>query len=824
MGLLPVGASRAATVITVNTATDSDGTCTVEECSLREAIEVANDLAGSDFIAFDIPGTPPPPIKVVAPLPTVYDPVVIDGTTQPGYSGAPIVEIDGSLLNEAGSYGDGLTVWADNSTIRGLVINRFGGGWGLAIQADRLPGGLGGDNVVVQNNYIGTTRTGTEAAGNFAGIVLNSTQNSLIGGSSADEANVISGNYDGINISPGAGTGTRIIGNLIGTDRTGNQAVGNTGQGIRLDGSGYAFGGAAPGEGNTVSGNTGDAFEIVTTNAFDNVIQGNRIGVGADGSPLPNESGVGVLFVAGAHDNLVGGTGDGEGNEIANNSSGGIKAYDGSGNRFVANSIHSNGGLGIDLLVSSSGGVTPNDPGDSDEGANNLQNHPMILGASLRNGLIEVSVGIESTSNSSFDIDVFDGRGCDPSGYGEGRFYLGSTTLTTGDAGQGSVGAGFAVGEASAHYVTATATDAAGNTSEFSRCFYVAGTDPDPSPTPSPSPPPPNSADVSVTQTIRHARRYFSQPGPVLEGNPEIPDRLWIFYEITNEGPATTDVVFRGPKGAFDYKRPGGGRYNFWTVPLDAQGSYEEGYKNCNFQNFVCRLRLRANRTYTYIIEVEANAPGPVTLSGSAWGEAPDPNTSNNRSETFDGRVNCKINGTSGRDRLVATPEPDSICGGAGNDRLTAVGPRDKIFGEGGNDVLMGRGDRRQSFLGGGGFDIANFQRERRSVTVALHVRTAGGRTAYSMEGAVGSRFGDYMTGLLGRDKLWGGPGNDRIAGRSARDRAWGGSGADRFITLDGDFDLVIGGPGYDLTQSDSGDSVRSATRTSGPPFYLDPL
>ncbi|MEA2516730.1 MAG: trimeric autotransporter adhesin [Actinomycetota bacterium] len=839
LGFLPAVSSRAATVITVNTATDSDAECTVDECSLREAIELSNQLAGKDTIAFSIPGTPPPAIQPVASFPTIIDPVAIDGTTQPGYNGAPLVEIDGSLLNNPGAYGEGLTLWASDSLIRGLVIHGFEGGSALTIQADRLIDGSGGDNNVVQNNYLGTSRDGLHADQNFFGLILNKTQGNLIGGASPSEANIISGNYEGINISPGSGAGTRIIGNKLGTDPTGTIPVGNTGQAIRLDGSDYTIGGAGTGEGNIMSGNAGDGFEIVSPSASGNVIQGNRIGIGSDGRNLGNLGGAGVVFAGEAHDNLIGGTLPGEGNVIANNGYGGIYTYDGVGNSFLGNSIYNNQQPGIDLLVSSSGGPTPNDANDADQGANNLQNFPVLLSGEVVGSSASITARLRSTPNSVFRVEFFDNGTCDPTGFGEGRYPIGATSVTTSDVGEVTFDFGAPVPALTAHQFTATATDAAGNTSEFSRCLKAGqtGTEPTPtpgstvSPSPTPSgspgpttPPPPDSADVSVTQSVHHAGRFFPDPGPLLEGPPEIPDELWIVYEISNDGPAGTDVTFRVHADTFDYRRPGAPGYDFWTVPMRNTGSTHDGGSNACNRKLVCRFRLRAGSSFTYILDAEANAPGPFSIYGTANGEAPDPDGSNNKSALFDRRVTCSITGTPQADRLTATAEPDSICGGAGDDRLIAVGKLDKIFGQAGNDVLSGKPGNNQSFLGGDGFDIATFKDASGPVSISLHVRTAGGRSAYEIEGAVGSRFGDYITGLLGADKLWGGPGNDRIAGRSGSDQAWGGGGDDRFITVDDSIDDVDGGSGNDITQSDSGDHVRSASRSSSPTFYLDPV
>lgn len=97
--------------------------------SLRQAILDANTAPGQDIIAFDIPGPGPHTIQPLSALPDITDPVLIDGTTQPGAScdswpPTLMIEIDGSL---AGSYVDGLRITGGNTTVRGLVINRFDG-------------------------------------------------------------------------------------------------------------------------------------------------------------------------------------------------------------------------------------------------------------------------------------------------------------------------------------------------------------------------------------------------------------------------------------------------------------------------------------------------------------------------------------------------------------------------------------------------------------------------------------------------------------------------------------------------------------------------
>ena len=138
------------------------------------------------------------------------------------------------------------------------------------------------------------------------------------------------------------------------------------------------------------------------------------------------------------------------------------------GNSITGNSIHDNTGLGIDL---GDDGVTPNDPSDADSGPNNLQNFPII-----RTALVGTPNTIRGTLNSApgqtFTIHLYASPTCDPSGNGEGQTLVGSTTTTTNGSGDGlwALNPGsLSIGD----FITATATDSAGNTSEFSACFQA---------------------------------------------------------------------------------------------------------------------------------------------------------------------------------------------------------------------------------------------------------------------------------------------------------------------------------------------------------------
>src|SRR5215471_1864274 len=237
-------AVQAATTFTVTkTADTNDGSCDAD-CSLREAIIAANNNPGQDTIAFSI-GSGPQTISPTSALPNINESVIIDGTTQPGFAGNPIIEINGT---NAGQNVFGLTVGGDHCTLKGLVINRFKGGYGIFLS--------GGGNHTLSGNYIGLDLTGTTALGNFTGIGISS-PNNVIGGTTAAERNVISGNdsNSGIGIGGPSATNNVIEGNYIGTDVTGTISIGNSvGIYVIQACSNNTIGGSMPGSGNLISG------------------------------------------------------------------------------------------------------------------------------------------------------------------------------------------------------------------------------------------------------------------------------------------------------------------------------------------------------------------------------------------------------------------------------------------------------------------------------------------------------------------------------------------------------------------------------------------
>ena len=335
-------------VLVVNTADDNnDGTCTTIHCSLREAINDSNIVAGlyPVTIQFAIPGGGPHTIRPNPSLPLVTSPVVIDATTQPGASCASwpptlLVELDGS---NAGSGGNGLHLVSGNATVTGFVINRFGGN-GVVLDTNNA-------NRVVCN-LIGTDISGTSALGNSFGIFgFNGSSNNVIGGSTASERNLISGNiFQGVRITDVSTTGNVVQGNYIGTNVNGTADLGNgestISQGVFLiNATGNIIGGGAAGAGNLISGNGGAGIRIFGSSATGNVVYGNRIGTDASGTVQLENSTQGVLIDNGAAGNFIGGTNIGERNLISGN---GLQGINISGSGTTGNVVQGNY-IGTDL-------------------------------------------------------------------------------------------------------------------------------------------------------------------------------------------------------------------------------------------------------------------------------------------------------------------------------------------------------------------------------------------------------------------------------------------------------------------------------------------
>ncbi len=418
--------------------------------SLRQAIIDANANAGPDTIDFNIAGVGPHTINVASALPDITDTVVIDGWSEPDFAGTPVVRIDG---NSVGGSTDGLTFAtnSDGSTVRGLMITRFSHD---GIQIDSTA-----NSITIHGNWIGTTGIGSTGVGNSNTGINVQGSSTIIGGTGANEGNVITNNgNEGINLTGVNATGTIIQGNIIGLDADGTTGVGNSDVGIAvLSGAeNTTIGGTTAAAANVISMN----YEGIEINSSNNIVQGNYIGTDIGGTlDRGNLSDDGVEIQNSATGNLIGGTAAGAGNVIGFNALDGVNVVSGSGNTILGNEIFSNGGLGIDL---GSSGVTANDANDADSGANNLQNFPVVSQADLTGTNVTLSGTLDTDGlNTQYRIEFYgNAAGTQDATNGEGRVLLGSTTVTTNGSGDATFSGVTlaAIGLAAGDFVSATAT------------------------------------------------------------------------------------------------------------------------------------------------------------------------------------------------------------------------------------------------------------------------------------------------------------------------------------------------------------------------------
>lgn len=519
--------ARAATTFIVTNNNDSGAG------SLRQAMLDANANPGSDLITFNA-GSGLKTITLVTTLPEILDPVVIDGTTQPGFAGAPLIEIDAT--NISGDFGQ-LIIKAGNTTIRSLIINHFKNGAifmvtgdgnhiegcyigtdatgnastnsrGLGVSVGTSNNVIGGTapntrNVIattdtaitifnlgngnqVLGNYIGLNAAGNAALSVFQGVFVG-TSNNVIGGTTAAARNVIVANGQGGIIIQGGGpvvtSGNTVQGNYVGTDASGNISFGLGDQGIVIFNSSNnnLIGGTTPGAGNVIGGTRFglriDGFSAGSGPPSGNIVQGNFIGVGADGStPVPNL--VQGVRIASAINTTLGGDAPGAGNIIAFNGptdnigTNGIELI--GDTNTTGNSLRGNSIYANGRLGIDIGpsGVNPNDAGDADSGPNNRQNYPLFTSVVSTVSQTTITGTLNSTPNTTFTLDFYANAVCDGSGNGEGAkpFALNPGPVTTDANGNASFNFIVPTSLATGLVLSATATDPIGNTSEFSPC------------------------------------------------------------------------------------------------------------------------------------------------------------------------------------------------------------------------------------------------------------------------------------------------------------------------------------------------------------------
>ena len=370
VGLLGSALAADAAIYTVTSAADSGAG------TLRWALTATRTNPGADVVRFNLPA--PYRIQPATALPPIFDPdpVTIDGASQPGFAGLPLVTLDGSVAIGAFS---GLSIIASTTTvIQALnVVNWPTGIWmqravaasvvnctiwsnlndgvsldnshdcfiggGMAVDGNRIGyNGINGVNLynqssgnLVLGNWIGND--GTTAQPNEVGVQVEGAPNNQIGGAGVGQGNLIGGNADyGVSLQKGA-SNTVVVGNWIGLDETGTAALGNE-IGVCIWGASNRIGGTVAAERNLIAGNVW-GVRLTETNARRNVVEGNWVGLGGAGTAVPNAHGVHVS--QGASSNRVGGNSAGARNVVSGNTDYGISIAGTNtlGNRILGNYV-----------------------------------------------------------------------------------------------------------------------------------------------------------------------------------------------------------------------------------------------------------------------------------------------------------------------------------------------------------------------------------------------------------------------------------------------------------------------------------------------------
>ncbi|MBI2867816.1 MAG: hypothetical protein HYX97_05730 [Chloroflexi bacterium] len=463
-------------------------------CTLRAAIMQANSTTAPDVITFNIPGPGPHVIAPPTMLPTIINPVTIDGATQPGYAGTPLIELNGSNIPPPTP--TGLAFLGGTNTVRGLAIHGFGGAAvllagpggnvvegnyiGISAQGVRERGnGLDGIQIIssgnriggttaaqrnvlagngesgiditgpqvtgnrVQGNYIGTNPAGDDQIPNgHDGVHIHGGAENLIGGTEEGARNIISGNTrHGVMVHAAPSDQNRIEGNFIGTDVAGRRKLGNRGNGVAIySGFQNVVGGPSEGARNIISGNGQSGVQVAIEIAAEGpqvrpartLVQGNVIGTNFTGTADLGNGAHGV-YLQNATDTTVGGIRIGladPSNTIAFNARNGVEVVSGIGNNNRANRIYSNVGLGIDV---GGNGVDPAAVLPRTPLGGQLSHAaPRIRGAEVVGETLFVTGAFLTRPRpDNYRLDFYLNTSCDPSGFGEGEAFLGWSPVTS---------------------------------------------------------------------------------------------------------------------------------------------------------------------------------------------------------------------------------------------------------------------------------------------------------------------------------------------------------------------------------------------------------
>jgi hypothetical protein len=420
--------------------------------SLAQAAADANAMGGEPHhITFAIPGPGVHTIDLSNTFIWLGFNITLDGYTQPGASPNTLTVGDNAVILiwlDGGDSAGGVRIYGNDCIVRGLSLTGFSGPdsqYAAIAISTNIPE-LGHRNRI-EGNFIGLSPDGVTLGGNDYGIFTDFGNDTVIGGTSPAARNIISGNGLGLD----AQVNTIIVGNYFGTGVSGSgQGYGNI-TAIRSYFRGI-IGSAEPGAGNVISGN---GIGVHAYGGQNVIIRGNLIGPRADGNlSIGNEIGI----VVDGLETVIGGTGPGEGNVIAGNRTGvrvGIQSS------ILSNMFYGNSSIDVDLADD---GPTGNDFGDGDTGPNNLQNFPIVVSVARDTGQTVISGGLNSAASMAFTLQFFaNGPSSAP-----GQRLVGTRTgVTTNSTGDVSFQFAFPVTTTADEFISATATDPNGNTSEF---------------------------------------------------------------------------------------------------------------------------------------------------------------------------------------------------------------------------------------------------------------------------------------------------------------------------------------------------------------------
>ncbi len=345
-------------------------------------------------ICFNIGGSGVQTINVLSPLPQINIPSTIDGTTQPGYAGTPLIEINGS---GAGPNTSGIVVNAGSTVVKGLAINRFSND-GIILNNN------GGNTIIA--NFVGTDPSGTIDRGNGTSGIGVATPNNVVGGTTDAERNLVSGNDgSGVAITGTGASNNIVVGNYIGTNIFGNTKLPNSADGILITfgvnnqiGSiaGVMPGGGCSGGCNLVSGNGANGIGVQgasgkPTNG--NIIKSNYVGVDVTGTQALGNSDIGFEVQSG-RDNTIGGISPEERNIFSGNLGAGVSI---TGSLAIGNTVSGNY-IGVDrsgnaAIMNHKMGVNIGSPDGSSNNAhdNTIGGYGITLGGGCTGGCNVIS-------------------------------------------------------------------------------------------------------------------------------------------------------------------------------------------------------------------------------------------------------------------------------------------------------------------------------------------------------------------------------------------------------------------------------------------------